>query len=139
MSRSEPDALDRSIFIELPDIDEINRREKEELLAEFKKIKPKLLSYIFDTIVKALQIKPAINLTRLPRMADFTRCGEAISRAMGYDDFAFTEVYSSNRNQQNLVAVEGNIIGSIFVKYYRDYETKNNLNSTFVGSPEVLA
>jgi hypothetical protein len=135
---TEPDALDRSIFIELPDIDEVNRREKEELLAEFEKIKPKLLSYIFDTIVKALQIKPTINLTRLPRMADFTRWGEAISRAMGYDDFAFTEAYSSNRNQQNLVAVEENIIGSIFVKYYRDYETKNNLNSTFVGSPEVL-
>lgn len=34
---TEPDALDRSIFIEPPDIDDIARRGKEELLAEFEK------------------------------------------------------------------------------------------------------
>jgi hypothetical protein len=135
---TEPDALDRSIFIELPDIDEVNRREKEELLVEFEKIRPKLLSYIFDTIVRALQIRPTLNLTRLPRMADFAKWGEAISRAIGYDALAFIEAYANNRNQRNLVAVEENIIGSVFVKFYRDYETKNNLNSTFVGSPEML-
>jgi hypothetical protein len=135
---TEPDALDRSIFIELRDIDDDIRREKEELLAEFEKIRAKLLAYIFDTMVKALRIKPNLNLTRLPRMADFAKWGEAISRAMGYDAFAFLEAYANNRNQQNFVAVEENIIGSIFVKYYRDYETKNNLNSTFVGSPEML-
>jgi len=67
---TEPDALDRSIFIELSDIDEINRREKEELLVEFEKIKPKLLGYIFETVVNALQIKPTLDLTRLPRMAE---------------------------------------------------------------------
>jgi hypothetical protein len=71
-------------------------------------------------------------------MADFAKWGEAISRAIGYDGLAFIEAYANNRNQQNLVAVEENIIASIFVKYYRDYETKNNLSSTFVGSPEVL-
>ena len=133
---TEPDALDRSIFIELPDIDEINRREKEELLTEFEKIRHKILRYIFDTLVIALQIKPTLNLTRLPRMADFAKWGHAISRAMGYDDLTFIEAYANNRNQQNLVAVEQNIIGSVFVKFYRDYETKNSLNSTFVGSPE---
>ena len=85
---TEPDALDRSIFIELPDTDEINRREKEELLTEFEKIRHKILHYIFDTLVIALQIKPTLNLTRLPRMADFAKWGEAISRSMGYDDFA---------------------------------------------------
>jgi hypothetical protein len=30
------------------------------------------------------------------------------------------------------------IIGSVFVKFYRDYETKNSENSTFVGAPERL-
>ncbi|MFY9873849.1 MAG: hypothetical protein WAK17_29440, partial [Candidatus Nitrosopolaris sp.] len=74
---TEPDALDRSIFIEPPDIDDIARRGKEELLAEFEKIRPKLLAYILDTVVKALQIKPILKLTRLPRMADFAKWGEA--------------------------------------------------------------
>ena len=135
---TEPDALDRSIFIELPNIDDIARREKEELLSEFEKIRVKLLAYIFDTVVKALQIKPTLTLTRLPRMADFAKWGEAISRAMGYKDFAFIEAYANNRNQQNFVAVEENIVGSIFVKFYCDYETTNSTDPTFVGSPELL-
>ena len=135
---TEPDALDRSIFIELPNIDDIARREKEELISEFEKIRAKLLAYIFDTVVKALQIKPTLNLTRLPRMADFTKWGEAISRAMDYEDLTFIEAYANNRNQQNFVAVEENIVGSLFVKFYRDFETNNSTNSTFVGSPEML-
>jgi hypothetical protein len=98
---TEPDALDRSIFIELSDIDDLSRREKEELLAEFEKIRAEVLASIFDTVVKALQIKPTLKLTRLPRMADFAKWGEAISRAMGYDDFAFIDTYVNNRNQQN--------------------------------------
>lgn len=71
-------------------------------------------------------------------MADFTKWGEAISRAMGYDDFAFIEAYANNRNQQNFVAVEENIVGSVFVKFYCDYETTNGLSPTFVGAPERL-
>ncbi len=135
---TEPDALDRSIFTELPDIDDAARREKEELLSEFEKIRPKLLAYILDILVKTLQIKPNLKLTRLPRMADFAKWGEAISRAMGYDNFTFLEAYAENRSQQNVVAVNENIIGAVFVKFYRDYETKNKVNSTFVGSPELL-
>lgn len=135
---TEPDALDRSVFIELSDIDDFSRREKEELLAEFEKIRAKLLAYILDTVVKALQIKPTLKLTRLPRMADFTKWGEAISRAMGYDDLTFIHVYANNRNQQNFVAVDENIIGFVFVKFYRDYEVKYSVNSTFEGSPEML-
>ena len=123
---TEPDALDRSLFIELLGIDELTRREKEDLLARFEKIKPKLLGYIFNIIVKAMHIKPTLKLSRLPRMADFARWGEAISRAMGYDDFAFIEAYTENRNEQNIIAVEENIVGSLFVKFYLDYEAKNN-------------
>jgi len=78
---TEPDALGRSIFIELPDTNDIMRREKEELLAEFEKIRTKLLAYIFDTVVKALQIRPTLKLNELPPLADFVKWGEAISRA----------------------------------------------------------
>jgi hypothetical protein len=71
-------------------------------------------------------------------MADFAKWGEAISRAMGYADFEFLEVYAENRTQQNVVAVEENFIGSVFVRFYQDYERRNMANSTLVGSPEQL-
>lgn len=60
-------------------------------------------------------------------MADFAKWGEAISRAMGYDNFAFLEAYAENRNQQNIVAINENIIGSVFVKFYCDYDYETKL------------
>jgi hypothetical protein len=38
----------------------VTRKEKAELLAEFEKLKPKVLAYILDIVVKALQIKPTL-------------------------------------------------------------------------------
>jgi hypothetical protein len=134
---TEPDALDRSIFIELQHIDDEDRRKEEELIAEFERIRPKLMGYIFDVLVKAMQIKPKLRLTRLSRMADFTEWGEAISQAIGYQEMSFIEAYQENRNEQNRVAVNENIVGSLFVKFYNNYEETNE-NPIFVGSPEIL-
>jgi hypothetical protein len=80
---TEADALDRSILIELEDIDEDMRRKEADLWTEFEKLKPQAIAYILDIIVKAIQIKSTLNLKNLPRMADFAEWGEAISQAMG--------------------------------------------------------
>lgn len=135
---TEPDALDRSIFIELSDIDDDDRRKEEDLLAEFERIRPKLFAFIIDTIVNAMRIKQTLHLRKLPRMADFAEWGEAISRALGYEPMSFIEAYNENRNEQNIVAVNENIVGSLFVKFYNDYKQNNSDNPVFVGSPEFL-
>ena len=127
----EPDALDRSLFIEQLEIDDENRKKKEDLFAEFERIKPNLLAYILDTLVKAMQIKPKLKLTRLSRMADFTEWSEAISQAMGYKEMSFVEAYNENRNEQNIVAVNENIVGCLFVKFWNDYEEQEYGKSSF--------
>jgi hypothetical protein len=71
-------------MIELTEIDDENRRKEEDILAEFERIKPKLLAYIFDILAKTMQIKQRVHLPKLKRMADFTEWGEA--SAMEYDD-----------------------------------------------------
>src|SRR5918994_7664703 len=58
ISLSEPDALDRSMMIELNRITKENRKIESDIMVEFLKLRPKLLGYIFDTLVKTLQIKP---------------------------------------------------------------------------------
>jgi hypothetical protein len=83
ISLTEPDALDRSILTEVARIPNEQRRELSQVMAEFEQIKPELLAYILDTLVKALQIKPTIQLTNLPRMADLAIWGESIARVMG--------------------------------------------------------
>jgi hypothetical protein len=52
-------------------ISDERRREGFKVDADFSAIKPALLGYIFDLLVKALAIKPTIKLDRKPRMADF--------------------------------------------------------------------
>ena len=55
ISLTEPDALDRSIMIELERIPKEKRRLESEIISEFMKIRPKLLAYIFDILSKALE------------------------------------------------------------------------------------
>ena len=68
---TEPDILDRSIMIELQRIGMESRKQESEIMDEFLQLRPQLLAYIFDILVKTLQIKPTIKLDDLPRMADF--------------------------------------------------------------------
>ena len=102
----------------------IERKKESDLWEEFEKIKPQAFGYILDVIVKAMEIKPTLNLKKLPRMADFAEWGEAISQAMGYPPMSFMEVYAENRNEQNIVAVNENLVGSNFLKYISDFEEK---------------
>jgi hypothetical protein len=136
VSLTEPDALDRSIFIELEEIEDEARKREEEILARFEIIKPKLLAYLFDIVAKAMQIKLTLKLTRLSRMADFTEWGEAISRALGYQDMLFIEAYNENKNQQNVVAVNENLVASLLVKFWADYKPRRGME--YNGTPDQL-
>lgn len=79
-----PDLLDRSILRKREPIPKEKRRKKQDVHAEFDNIKPQLLGYIFDIMVKVLQVKSkgGINLKELPRMADFAEIAEIASRCM---------------------------------------------------------
>ena len=122
---TEPDALDRCISIELKEIEDEHRKKEEDLWAEFESIKPQVLGYILDIIVKAMQIKATLKLKKLPRMADFSEWGEAISQAMGYPPMSFVEVYSENRNELNIIAVNESLVGSLFLKYIHEMESQH--------------
>jgi hypothetical protein len=136
---TESDALDRSLMIELEEIRDEDRKKEEDLLAEFERIRPKVFAYILDVLLKAMQIKTTLHLPMLTRMADFTEWGEAISRAMGYDKMTFIRAFNENRGEQNVVAIEESIVGSLLVKFWNDYIIQNNKeSSTLVTSPGNL-
>jgi hypothetical protein len=67
--------LDRSILKEFERISDEQRKEESKVEAEFEEMKPKLLGYSFDVLVKSLRIKPTVQLHNLPRMADFAVWG----------------------------------------------------------------
>ena len=119
---TEPDALDRSIMIELDRIKNEDRRLESQIYAEFEVIRPKLLGCIFDIIVKTLQIKDSIKLDNLPRMADFALWGESISRVMGHKPLEFINAYYENIGKQNIEVIDSNPLGQVIVKLCDEIE-----------------
>ena len=114
---TEPDALDRSILIELERIKSKSRKEESKVEIEFEELRPKLLGFIFDILVKTLQIKTSLELSHLPRMADFAVWGEAIARAMGYKPMEFLDAYNRNIGKQNIEVIESNQLAQAIVKF----------------------
>jgi hypothetical protein len=116
MSLTEPDARDRIILIQLRRIGKENRKQESEILSKFEELKPQLLGYILDILVKALEIKDSIKLNDLPRMADFAIWGEAIARSMGYNPLDFLNAYYNNIGRQNIEAIEADPLAQTVVK-----------------------
>ena len=97
-----------------------------DIIAEFLELRPKLLAYILDTIVKALKIKPTIKLDDSPRMADFAVWGEAIASVMGYKDLQFLSVYYDNIGKQNTEAIENSTLGQAIIKWVNSWCNEEN-------------
>ena len=114
---TEPDALDRCVLIELERIPSKSRKEESRVELQFEELRPKLLGFIFDILVKTLQIKPGLELSHLPRMADFAVWGEAITRAMDYKPMEFIDAYNKNIGRQNIEVIESNQLAQAIVKF----------------------
>ena len=130
---TEPDALDRSLLIELTRIPRNKVKLESQILSEFEQLKPGILGYILDVLVKALQVRPNLQLNDLPRMADFALWGEAISQAMGKDSLEFLKAYYENIGRQNIEAIEANPLGQAITKFFEELE-----NKAWEGSPGIL-
>jgi hypothetical protein len=126
ISLTEPDALDRSILIELERIDDGNLEEKE-IINKLLEIRPQILGYIFDVIVRAMQIKPSLKIRNLPRMADFALWGEAIARAMDYKENEFLSLYKQNIGQQNIEAIEFNSLATAIVRLVESWNKQDQI------------
>jgi hypothetical protein len=138
---TEPDILDRSIMIELQRIRKENTKQEADIMAEFLKLRPKLLAYIFDTLVKAIKIKLTIQLNDLPRMADSAIWGEAIARAMGYKELEFISVYYDNIGKQNTEAIDNSPLGQAIIKWVNSWykeEAPCSWQSTMLEGLEEL-
>lgn len=97
------DLTDRAISIELP---RISYREESEINAAWEEAKPSIFGGLLDLFVKTLALMPAVNLINPPRMADFTRLGEAMAQALGNDPGTFDALYKINRAESISRALE---------------------------------
>ena len=97
------DLKDRLIAIELQPI---AYREDTELNQAWEEAKPAIFGGLLDLFVKTLAKLPDVTLVNPPRMADFTRLGEAMMQAQGEEAGFFTDLYINNRSKSIAKALE---------------------------------
>ena len=96
-------------------------------------MKPRLLAYIFDIIVKVLQIKQqgGIKISNgLNRMADFEEYGEIIARCMGYQEDEFLRVYQDNIGVQIEEAIQSSPLSMAVMELMENKDVGDELEKT---------
>lgn len=133
------DLLDRSVLLGLERIAKDKRKEETEFWKEFDGYKPTFLGAIFTAVSRALNEYPKINLSIHPRMADFTRWGCAIARALGFKDSEFLNAYYQNINQQNTAAIDASLVGTALISFMSYHESWEGTASELLEELEKQA
>lgn len=90
------------------------------LVDKVEALKPEVFGAILDALSKAMAIKPTIQLTRLPRMADFALWGCAIAEALGYTQDEFLEAYYSNMEEANEETIFDHVVAHSIYEFMKN-------------------
>lgn len=104
------DLLDRSLIISLPVIPEVRRQDEKKFWGSFEKKSPRIFGALLDAIAAGLRNANTVNLTRLPRMADFAKWVVAAEEALPWAPGAFLAAYSGNRTEAIELALDADIV-----------------------------
>jgi hypothetical protein len=91
------DLVDRAIIVELEKINPEDRKDEEEIFAEFSSNHSSYLGGLLNVIVETLKIKSSIVLEAKPRMADFAKMACAVGHALGVSSSDILHCYNRNK------------------------------------------
>ena len=111
------DFLDRCICLSTKRIPASQRQPVNDILEEFQKDLPYLLYKSMKILSKALVIYEKLELSELPRMADFAKFGFAIAEAFNYGGYKFLEIYRKNQDELLEMMVEEDTILSVLIDF----------------------
>jgi hypothetical protein len=141
LAATKADLLDRGIIIQLERIPKKEKRKLPDIWNEFEILLPSLLSYIFDILVKVLQIKQKGGITfpnGLNRMADFEEYAEIISRCMGNPEGELQRVYQNNIGIQIDEAIAASPLSLAVVELMNSVKDDELWSGTATQLSEVL-
>jgi hypothetical protein len=109
------DLLDRTLSLNLPIITEKNRRDERTVWSDFEKSRASILGGLCTAVSGALNNVDSINLSPLPRMADFAIWAAAAETELGFTAGTFMEAYNRNRDQMNGLAIESSPVAAAII------------------------
>ena len=112
LAATKADLLSRGLIIQTDTIPKDDVLKVKTIWNKFNTMRPQLLGYILDLLVKVLKWKKENPSTELikqyPRMADWAEHCEIIAHCMGEKDGAFMEAYNQNIDLQTQEVIEAN-------------------------------
>jgi hypothetical protein len=124
------DLADRAIFLSLAPITEERRRCETKLWREFELARPAIVGALLDAAAHGLRTVSSVELTRLPRMADFAVWAMACETAL-WPTRTFARAYAANRK----AAVESIIDADPIAAFVRELMSSR---SSWTGSAADL-
>ena len=112
-----PDLLDRTVSVSLPTI--THRVTEGEIDRKVAELAPRIFGGLLALFVDTLGMLPRVQIPAhdLPRMADFCRLGEAMSRALGHRDGTFVTLYTAHRREAISRTLEASPIAQAIVAF----------------------
>jgi hypothetical protein len=104
------DMLSRALNVTLPPLPSASRRDEREIHNSFEAARPRILGALLDVVVAALRKYTAVELSELPRMADFARWITAAEEALGFEPGLFMRIYARNQEVATDIALESSIV-----------------------------
>lgn len=126
-----PDLVDRALILNIPPIPESKRRTEGEIMTEFKRLHPGILGGLLNVVSAALREYPKVELSRLPRMADFAKWVVSGESALSWSPGIFMETYSENRDDAIQTTLEADSVASAILTLMENIEA-------WEGSPSEL-
>ena len=112
------DLVDRLLAVELEPIPDDKRRTEREVLAEFEAIRSRVLGALLDDVAAVLRLRPTIQLSEKPRMADFAVILAALDRHIG-GGFASLAFFLRQRKRLAEDVLEHDPVASRLVEWVR--------------------
>src|SRR5215204_2395749 len=123
------DVLDRSLVVELERIPDGERKTEEELWERFEAEHPKLLGALFDTLSRAIALKPSLKLSRRPRLADWGEYAAAVYEVMGWGSETFLKDWDEVVRVQNQAKLDGSPVAQAIIKLMEEHEECSETSS----------
>ncbi|MGD0826837.1 MAG: toprim domain-containing protein [Desulfobaccales bacterium] len=135
---SRGDLADRTILLELPQIEKGRRRREADLWKSFEAALPGILGGVFNALSAALSNFNKVELPELPRMADFATWVVAAEPALPWEPGTFLAAYT--RNQAAVVehSLEGDVVAVAVRLLVADREIWEGAPSDLLEALEVL-
>jgi hypothetical protein len=123
------DVLDRSLVVELERIPDGERKTEEQIWELFAREHPRLLGALFDTLAKAIALKPSIKLSRRPRLADWGEYAAAVYEVMGWGSETFLKDWDEVVRVQNQATLDGSPVAQAIIKLMEEHEECSETSS----------